>query len=80
MQSNTHNSAKGIMIDFTTLRDYVSNKIEMTLFVRQYLQQPTLSMSFLAEAIVSRIQYHSFKIMFSCTGNKEPYENGSFLI
>lgn len=67
------------MIDFTTMKDCISNKTKMTLFVCQYLQQTALSI-YLAEAIFGRIQYYSFRIVFSCRGNKEFYENCSFLI
>ena len=61
------------MIDFTTTRDYISNKIEMSLFVCKYHQQTTLSI-YLAEAIFGRIQYYSFRVVFSCRGNKESWK------
>ena len=51
----------------------------MSLFVCQYLQQTTISV-YLAEAIFGRIQYYSSRIVLSCRGNKESYENCSFLI
>lgn len=57
----------------STMKYYISNKIEMTLFVYQYLHQ-TLFI-YLAEAIFGRIQYYSFWTVLSHRETKESYEN-----